>query len=145
MPERTYDVGIADPTRVGRLPRGTPYFQQGDAAQRMQNKKYHKYNGDLSQFGPLTRRVKFIPLIFETTGSMGPLAAEQFRIWCKEASENVRSTGGRNYRALDRDHTWNAMKFANLYAQLLSFSIVRDTALSVMKAIVKAAKIRNVG
>ena len=34
-----YDVGIADPTRLGRLAPGTPHFQSGDASRRMQRSK----------------------------------------------------------------------------------------------------------
>ena len=84
------------------------------------------------------------PLIFEVTGARGWKADEQFRQWCKEAAESVRKKGGLNYRSRGRDHTWNALKFANLYSQLLSFSIVRDTALSAMKAVERAARLQTI-
>lgn len=134
-----YDVGVADPTRLGRLSRGTPYYQSGDASRRMQHRKNSNYQANLQRFGPLTKSVKFVPLIFEVTGSMGPNARDHFEKWCKEAAELVAKQGGRNYRALAQPHTWNAMKFSNLYSQMLSFSIVRDTAMTVIKAVEKAA------
>ena len=138
-----FDVGVADPTRVGRLPRGTPYYQRGDAAVRMQNRKYRRHSANVNRFGPLTRQVKFVPLVFEVTGSRGPKAQEYFSLWCKQAAEKARQGGGKNYRAAGRDHTWNAMKFAALYSQMLSFAIVRDTALTVMRAVERAARLQS--
>ena len=138
-----YDVGVADPTRLGRLSPGTPYFQSGDASRRMQRRKTSRFNGDVSRFGPLSRAVKFVPLIFEVTGSMGPNAKSEFDKWCKEAAALVTQQGGQNYRALDLPHTWNAMKFSNLYSQMISFSIVRDTAMTVMRAVERAAAAAN--
>ena len=96
-------------------------------------------------FGPLTRSVKFAPLIFEVTGAFGPNAKDQFSKWCKESAELVRKNGGRNYRALGVAHTWNALKFSNLYSQMISFSIVRDTAMTVMRAVERAAAAQNTG
>ena len=138
-----YDVGISDPTRLGRLPPGTPYYQAGDASRRLQNSKYSNYNSNLLYFGPITRSVKFVPLIFEVTGSMGPNAKDQFSKWCKESVELVQRSGGRNYRALGVAHTWNALKFSNLYSQMISFSIVRDTAMTVMRAVERSAAASN--
>ena len=100
----------------------------------MQSRKYWRFKSDVHFFGPLTKQVKFVPLVFEASGGLGPTAAEEFAAWSKEAAELVRKQGGRNYRALGEPHTWNALKFANLYSQMLSFSIVRVTALSLVKA-----------
>ena len=138
-----YDVGVADPTRLGRLAAGVPYFQSGDASRRMQSRKDRKYRGNLSRFGPLTHQVKYVPIIFEITGSMGPNMRDQFSKWCKEASGLVRKSGGRNYRAQNMPHTWNALKFSNLYSQMFSFSIVRDTAMTVIRAVEMAAAAVN--
>jgi hypothetical protein len=107
-------------------------------------RKLNEYSAKINRFGPLTRQVQFMPLIFEVTGARGWKADEQFRQWCKEAAELVRKRGGLNYRGRGRDHTWNALKFANLYSQMLSFSIVRDTALSVMKAVERAARLQTI-
>ena len=126
-----------------RLPLGTPYYQTGDAAGRMQREKYDKYNTNVRWYSPVTRSVKFVPIIYEVTGSMGPNAKEQFGKWCEEASEQVSKQGGRNYRALGAAHTWNALKFSNLYSQMISFSIVRDTAMTVAQAVERLAVAAN--
>ena len=137
LPDRLlgYDIGIADPTRLGRLPRGTPYYQAGDASRVMQNRKLSRYRSNLDRFGPLTRPAQYTPLIFEVTGTLGPIARDHFASWCKEAAADVREAGGANYRALGKHHTWNALKFSNLYLQMLSFAIVRETAISVNRAV----------
>ena len=105
--------------------------------------KNSRFQGNVDRFGPLSRAVKFVPLIFEVTGSMGPNAKDQFNKWCKEAAALVTKQGGRNYRALDLPHTWNAMKFSNLYTQMISFSIVRDTAMTVVRAVERIAAAGN--
>ena len=138
-----YDVGISDPTRVGRLPPGTPYYQKDQCARRMQRKKLQYYRYCVNTFGPLTSTVKFVPLAFEITGSFGPSAAEEFSVLCKEAAEAVKQTGGMNYRSKGEPHTWNALKFANLYSQMLSFTIVKCNALSILRAINKSARIQE--
>ena len=38
-----WDIGITDPTRVGRLPAGTDYFKKGAAAARMASRKAGEY------------------------------------------------------------------------------------------------------
>ena len=136
-----YDVGVADPTRLGRLPAGTPYYQQGDAAVRMQSRKLFRYNNLKQYYGPPTRQVSFIPLVFELTGALGPQAKKVFSGWRKDAAEMVKKAGQGNYRATGRAHTWNAMKFSSLYMQMLSVSIVRDTACAVLRAVGKAVRL----
>ena len=68
---------------------------------------------------------------------------DQFSKWGKEAAALVTEGGGRNYRSLGLPHTWNARKFSNLYLQMTSFSIVRDTAMTVIRAVEKAAAAAN--
>ena len=73
-----YDIGVADPTRVGRLPAGTPYYQKGRASYRLQNRKNSKYRSDVRYFGPITKTVGYVPLVFECSGGFGPTATEDF-------------------------------------------------------------------
>ena len=136
-----YDIGVSDPTRIGRLPAGTPYFQRGQPAKRMQGRKLSAYRYNLNTFGPLTTEVKFVPLVFEISGAFGPAAADEFSELCKEAASLVKRSGGGNYRSRGEPHTWNALRFANLYSQMISFSIVKCTALSIVRAVNKAARI----
>ena len=133
-------MGVADPTRLGRLPAGTPYYQPGDASHRMQNRKYYVHQSHLQYFGPLTRKVKFSPLVFEVTGAFGYQATKSFRAWCKEAAAAVRANGNQNCRMLGLPHTWNTLKFSNLYSQMISFSIVSDAACAVIAAVEKCAR-----
>ena len=58
----------------------------------MQRKKLSLYRYNVNTFGPLTSEVKFVPLVFEVTGSFGPAAAEEFSVWCKEAAEAVKQS-----------------------------------------------------
>ena len=138
-----YDIGVTDPTRVGRLPPGTPYFQRDQCARRMQRKKNQYFRYCVNTFGPLTSEVKFIPLVFEVSGAFGPAAAEEFSVWCKEAAESVKKSGGLNYRARGEPHTWNALKFANMYSQMISFTIVKSNALSILRAVNKTARVQE--
>ena len=72
---------------------------------------------------------------------MGPTAAEEFSEWAKEAAQQVKEhDGGQNYRALGLPHTWNALKFANLYSQMISFSIVKVNALAIVRAVEELAR-----
>ena len=80
-------------------------------------------------FGPGTKTVGYVPLVFECTGGFGPTAVEEFAGWAKEAAEKVRKAGGRNYRATGLPHTWNAMKFASMYSQMISFVICESLCL----------------
>ena len=68
----------------------------------MQDRKLSRYRADLNRFGPLTRPAQYTctPLVFEVTGTLGPIARDHFSGWCKEAAANVREAGGQNYRAL---------------------------------------------
>ena len=135
MPEwMGYDIGVADPTRIGRLPPGTPYYQRGHPSARMLNRKVVKYRSDLRKYGPLTSTVKYAPFILEATGGFSRTAADEFSVWAKEAAHQVKQARTGNYRAAGRPHTWNALKFANLYSQMLSFVVVKVTALSVVRA-----------
>ena len=106
----------------------------------MQVNKTSDHQSDLRHFGPLTKQVTFVPMIFEATGARGPKADQIFQKWCAESEALRRKRGGQNYRSLGMDHTWNAMKYANLYSQLFSFAIVRDLALSVVRAVERAAR-----
>ena len=90
-----YDIGVADPKRVGRLPAGTPYYQKGRASYRLQNRKNSKFRSDVRYFGPLTQTVGYVPLVFEFSGGFGPTAVEEFAGWAKEAAEKVRKSGSK--------------------------------------------------
>jgi len=107
----------------------------------MQGRKLGQYRYNLNTFGPLTTEVKFVPLVFEVSGAFGPAAADEFSELCKEAASLVKQAGGLNYRGRGEPHTWNALKFANLYSQMISFAIVKCTALSIVRAVNKAARI----
>ena len=85
-----FDIGVADPTRVGRLPAGTPHYQRGRASHRLQNRKNYKYRSDVRHFGPVTKTVLYVPLVLECSGGFGPTATEEFAGWAKEAAEKVR-------------------------------------------------------
>ena len=52
----------------------------------------------------------------------------------------LRKAGGQNYRAAGLPHTWNAMKFASMYSQMISFVIVRVSALSILRAVENLAR-----
>ena len=107
----------------------------------MQNRKNSRFRSELRYFGPLLKSVKYVPLVFEATGGMGPTAAEEFSEWAKEAAQQVKEhDGGQNYRALGLPHTWNALKFANLYSQMISFSIVKVNALAIVRAVEELAR-----
>ena len=135
-----YDIGIADPTRVGRLPPGVPYYQRGTAAARIQRKKITRFRSDVRLYGPLTKPAKFVPFILEVTGGFGPIAAAEFSGWAKDAAAHLRASGEGNYRAEGEPHTWNALIFANLYSQMITFSIMKANALSIVNAVEAAAR-----
>ena len=41
----------------------------------MQNRKNSRFRSELKYFGPLLKSVKYVPLVFEASGGMGPTAA----------------------------------------------------------------------
>ena len=61
-----------------------------------------------------------------------------FSGWTKKAEELARAADRGNYRAAGKPHTWNALSFASLYSQMISFAIVKLTAMSIVKAVDRA-------
>ena len=97
---------------------------RGEPSELMQRRKTEQFEANLNKHGPLTREVQFVPFILECTGAFGKEAARTFKKWAEMAEERAKATGRGNYRSAGLPHTWNALKFANLYSQMLSFVVV---------------------
>ena len=126
-PWKGYDVTVADPTRVGLVPSGSRYFKSGKAASRLVSKKTSRFKQLVQQHG-LAKPAEFEAIGFEVTGGLGWHASRWFKQVCSTAEEL--GTG-----VPPGQSAWSASNFASYYAQQLSFSIVRLTALGVLNGI----------
>jgi hypothetical protein len=74
----------------------------------------------------LTHPAEFAALGFEVTGGLGSHASEWLKEVCSQAQELGAGAPERN---------WTASNFSAYYTQLLSFTTVKLTALSVLNGI----------
>ena len=124
-PWHGYDITVADPTRLGLVPSGSRYFKSGKASSRLVSKKKYHFRRLVQQHG-LTHPAEFAALGFEVTGGLGSHASDWLKEVCSQAQELGAGAPERN---------WTASNFSAYYTQLLSFTTVKLTALSVLNGI----------
>jgi len=104
-----WDIGITDPTRVGRLPAGTDYFKKGAAAARMASRKAGEYAVLVSMYGEPRPSIQHGVIVHEVSGGLGKKASNQLAEVLDIAKE---LKIGINYREEGAEHTWTANDFA---------------------------------
>jgi hypothetical protein len=124
-PWQGYDVTVADPTRVGLVPSGSRYFKSGKPSSRLVNRKKNHFKRLVQEHG-LTHPAEFAAIGFEVTGGIGSHASS----WLKEVCSVAQELG-----AGAPESNWTANNFSAYYTQLLSFNLVKFTALGVMNGI----------
>jgi len=117
------DVGVADPTRHGRLPTGEDHFTRGKAAAMMVHRKKCAY-GRLLHTYALRKTVDHKAAGLEVAGGMGTKAAELINTISAEAKDN-------KVRLKLADWSWSAQSFSAHWLVRLSFTINKLTALGV--------------
>ena len=122
-----YDVTVADPTRVGLVPSGARYFHSGKAASRLVSRKKARFRSLVQQHG-LTKPAEFSAIGFEVTGGLGYHASAWFTEVCATAMELGAGVP-------EDQSTWSARDFASYHLQLISFTIVKLSALGVLNGI----------
>ena len=131
-----WDIGITDPTRVGRLPAGTDYFKKGAAAARMASRKAGEYAVLVSMYGELRPSIQHGVIVHEVSGGLGKKASNQLAEVLDIAKE---LKIGINYREEGAEHTWTANDFATKWVQRMSFTVVKFRAMTVLAGLRKAA------
>ena len=131
-----WDIGITDPTRVGRLPAGTDYFKKGAAAARMASRKAGEYAVLVSMYGEPRPSIQHGVIVHEVSGGLGKKASNQLAEVLDIAKE---LKIGINYREEGAEHTWTANDFATKWVQRMSFTIVKFRAMTVLAGLRKAA------
>ena len=131
-----WDIGITDPTRVGRLPAGTNPFKKGAAAAWMASMKTGEYAILVLKYGEPRPRIQHGVVVHEVSGGMGKKASGQLSEVLDIAKE---LKIGINYQEEGAKHTWTANDFTSKWVQRMSFTIVKFRAMTVLAGLRKAA------
>ena len=112
------DVGVADPTRHGRLPTGEDHFTRGKAAAMMVHRKKCTYGRLLhTYYYALRKTVDHKAAGLEVAGGMGTKAAELINTISAEAKDS-------KVRLKLADWSWSAQSFSAHWLVRLSFTMV---------------------
>ena len=128
------DVGVQDPTR--HMPTACNASTAGTPAKYMQaSKDGSRYRQMVWEHGTPHGVTAHKALVFDASGGFGERAAEQFNEIFEEARKHGKSI---DYRGSEHDHTWSALNARQYYSQLISFAIVRVTAVAIRAGIAAA-------
>ena len=118
------DVTITDPTNKTNLERHSDTRALA-AATRVHNKKLEIFRRQLEAAGPAGLQFEKKPLAFEATGAMGKETQEWWKGVVKLATERQR-------HHVQEQQTWTANGFSSYYLQLISMTLARTNAESVV-------------
>ena len=115
---------ITDPTNKTNLEKHSD-TQALAAATRVHNKKLEIFRRQLEAAGPAGLQFEKKPLAFEATGAMGKETQEWWKGVVKLATERQR-------HHVQEQQTWTANGFSSYYLQLISMTLARTNAESVV-------------
>ena len=121
---KALDVTITDPTNQSNLRKHSDTRALASAAE-AHKKKMECYKKQLEAAGQAGLPFEKKPLAFETTGAMGKETQE----WWKSVLKLARDS---QPRLAQSDTTWTARKFSPYYLQLISMTLARSQAESVV-------------
>ena len=121
---KALDVTITDPTNQSNLKKHSDTRALAAAAE-AHKKKMECYKKQLEAAGQAGLPFEKKPLAFETTGAMGKETQE----WWKSVLKLARDS---QPRLAQSDTTWTARKFSPYYLQLISMTLARSQAESVV-------------
>ena len=132
-----YDVGVADPTRIGNLPAHITYFSKGHASARMHSRKLSHYQMQVNTYGQPRAPVQFQPLIFEAMGGFGRSTMQKWKEWAKYAHENA--IGGAYRHEEDGFRGAAAVPYTTWHAMCISWLLASHTAISAYNGLHRSA------
>jgi hypothetical protein len=107
------------------------------AATAKETKKRSAHRAMMAQHGVGLLQFDKVPFVCETSGAFGKEALKLWA-WLKAKARELRLE---NYVMAEKQHTWSAFTFQQMYPQRISFAIAKLTARAVIQGLVRSQRL----